>query len=51
MYKIDEHLDVMRRICERGITYSLSQNETWCVDLFQHLLNEIESLRNLYERR
>jgi hypothetical protein len=46
---IGEHIDVIRRICDRGITHSLSRNESRCVDLFQHLLNEIDIMRKVYE--
>jgi hypothetical protein len=39
-----EHLYILRCIAERGLTLSLKEDIKF-VDLFQHMLDEIERLR------
>jgi len=36
--------DVLRRIAERGLKYAQEHNDSAYVDIFQHLLDEIERL-------
>lgn len=40
-----ERTEILRRIGERGLSKALSEQDDAYVDLFQHLLNEIELLR------
>jgi hypothetical protein len=46
-----EQLEVLRRIAERGRKKALDKNDDWAtnheyaVDLFQHILDELERLK------
>jgi len=39
-----EHMEIIRRICDRGLELSLSQDERF-VDVFQHIKDELARLR------
>lgn len=38
--------DVLRRIAERGLKRAQEQKDSEYVDIFQHLLDEIERIEN-----
>ena len=48
---IDSQLDVLRRICDRGLVYGVTQHETYVVDLFQHMKDEVLRLRHMLAQR
>jgi hypothetical protein len=37
-------LEIIRRIAERGLKFS-QDNKSECVDLFQHILDELERIK------
>lgn len=44
-YVLDQ-LTILRRTAERGRAFALEKEETRFVDLFQHMLDEIERVYN-----
>lgn len=42
---VHSQLDILRRICDRGIMYGLKIDESRVVDLFQHMQDELERLK------
>jgi hypothetical protein len=44
---VDSQLDILRRICDRGLAYGLDNEHTYVVDLFQHMKDEVARLRML----
>ena len=44
---VDSQLDILRRICDRGLSYGVEQEHTHVVDLFQHLKDEVQRLRTM----
>ena len=41
----EEQFGILRRIAERGLKYSSESTLTFCTDLFQHLLDELDRLK------
>lgn len=41
---IEEQIDILRRITERGLRVAQEENSKY-IDVFQHLLDEIERLK------
>ena len=46
---VEERLEILRRIAERGLTYAL-ENCHPQVDIFQHLIDEIERTKREFEK-
>ena len=44
---VREQIEILRRIAERGLSRSLCVEETNFVDLFQHILDEIQNTKRL----
>lgn len=42
---VNERLEILRRIAERGISYGQHCEYTRVVDLFQHMLDELARLK------
>ena len=49
--EVAEQVEILRRIAERGRSHSLplgyDAGDSYAVDLFQHLLDEIERLKRM----
>lgn len=39
-----ENLDIVKRIADRGLAYSQNEEDSTQVDLWQHLLDELERI-------
>lgn len=48
MDEVTEQLEILRRIAERGRNLCLTTLELSCLDLFQHLLDEIYRTKKAY---